>query len=115
MPIDTSVYYQMILPKTVTINFIEKIRRVVKNVTGIDPYASNGYRQGEFVKSRQFFLYFVRVNTMMSLNAVGLLVNKDHATVLHAEKCVKKYKEIEPAYRMMFDEIEKRIEKLKTK
>ena len=114
-PIDTSIYYSMILPEAAEISFIEKIRRIVRDVTGTDPYVSNGYRQSELVKSRQLFLYFVRINTMMSQESVGQLVNKDHATVIHAERCVRKYKEIEPAYRMMFDQIEKRIEKLKIK
>ena len=115
-PIDTSVVAQMMNRKAPTeLTFVDHIRKAVRDVTKTDPYLNNGYREGELVKSRHLFMFFVKRYTGMSLLATGRLVGKDHASCIHAIRCVKKYIEIEPAYREIYLMIEKKLEQLKIK
>ena len=115
-PIDTSIVAQMMNKKSPPeLTYVDRIRRIVKDVTKVDPYLNNGYREGELVKSRHLFMFFVKRYTGMSLLATGRLVGKDHASCIHAIKCVKKYIEIEPAYRETYLIIEKKIEEIKIK
>lgn len=88
---------------------VQRIRRIVTDVTGIDPYCESTYQMSEFVKARQLFFYFVRKYAKLSLYATGRLLGKDHSTVVHAEKCVIKFRDIEVNYRGSFDLIEKKI------
>lgn len=90
-------------------NIISRIRKIVTDVTGIDPFAETNYRMSEFVKSRQLFIYFVRKYAKLSQYATGQLLGKDHSTIVHAEKCVQKYKDNEVNYRQSFDAIESKI------
>ena len=92
---------------------VDKIRKYVTDETGIDPYVDSEYQGGEFVTSRQLFMYFVRRHAKLSLYATGRLIGKDHSTVAHAEKTVEKYREVEKSYRAMFDNIERKILKHK--
>ncbi len=113
-PIDTSVHNRMmsyVRPKKSN-DKIERIRQIVRSVTGIDPYTEPQFNGTEFVKSRQLFLYFVRKKVKLSLYATGRLLGKDHSTVCHAEKSVEKFRDIEKDYSEMFDKIENEIKKL---
>lgn len=88
---------------------VQKIRRIVTEVTGIDPYCEVKYQMSEFVKTRQLFFYFVRKYAKLSQYATGQLLGKDHSTVVHAERCVEKFRKIEVNYRESFDMIENKI------
>jgi chromosomal replication initiation ATPase DnaA len=88
---------------------LQVIRKVITDVMGIDPYFDSDYQGAEYVKSRQLFFYFVRKYEKLSFYATGQLLGKDHATVIHAEKCVEKYKGQELEYHEKFEAIEKRI------
>jgi chromosomal replication initiator protein len=112
-PIDTSIYNWYTIKKRVSVSFVDKIREIVKNVTGIDPYIENKYSGMEFVMSRQLFMYFIRKYTKLSLRKTGQLVGKDHATVIHAEKCVNKFIDTEKSYQALYNEIETKIKKIK--
>jgi chromosomal replication initiation ATPase DnaA len=93
---------------------VERIRMAIKEVTGIDPAEDTSERFQDQVKARQYFMYFVRKYTKLSLRETGLLINKDHATVLWALECVKKFQDIEPEYADITENIDKRLKKLLT-
>lgn len=112
-PIDTFLYNSAIHKIEPKLNLIGHIRKIVRDETGADPYMDPKYRGVEYVTSRQLFLYFVRRYCNLSLYETGKLLNKDHATVVHAEKSVKKFKDIEMDYKGIFDAIEKRILQIK--
>lgn len=109
-PIDTSVYQQMMnYKKKPYKNTIDRIRKYVTDVTGIDPYIDSGFRGSEFVKSRQLFMYFVRKHAKLSLYATGSLLGLDHSTVIYAVKCVEKYASVEVNYLKSFEEIQNKL------
>jgi chromosomal replication initiation ATPase DnaA len=87
----------------------KKIRECIREVTGVDPYQDCKYRGRQFIKSRQLFFYFVRRYVGFTQYETGKLLDKDHATVVYAEKCVKKWNEIELNYKETFDTIERKI------
>jgi chromosomal replication initiation ATPase DnaA len=112
MPIDTSVYYGMIKPINKSVNIIRVIRRTVMEVTGTDPYFNQLYRGKRFVMARQLFLYFVRKYTSLSQDETGQLIGKDHSTVVHAEKCVEKFRDTEKHYENICKKIDNELFKL---
>jgi chromosomal replication initiation ATPase DnaA len=114
-PIDTHLYQQALNWKERDCSLIEQIRECIREVTGADPYMDRNYRGGQFIKSRQLFFYFVRRYAGLTQYKTGKLLDKDHATVVHAEKCVKKYNELEMSYKELFDTIEKKVIGLKIK
>lgn len=68
-------------------------------------------RKADLIKARQIAMYFVRNYTKFSLEGIGNLFNKDHATVLNAIRNVMNYVETDRIYRdevvklkIMFDE-----------
>jgi chromosomal replication initiation ATPase DnaA len=116
-PIDTFLFnfYTNRKPRTrFTMQRVERIRMAIKEVTGIDPAEDTSDRFQDQVKSRQYFMYFVRKYTKLSLRETGLLINKDHATVIWAIECVKKFQEIEPEYADISNNIDKRLKKILT-
>jgi hypothetical protein len=95
---------------------IQVIREAVRKETSFDPCYISAYRKREFVEARQLFLYFVRENIKesngkpLSLAKIGLLVDKDHATVLSAQKHVANLFDTDPDFRKVFLNIMKRIQ-----
>lgn len=116
-PIDTFIFnfYNNKKPRArFTMQRVERIRMAIKEVTGIDPAEDTSERFQDQVKARQYFMYFVRKYTKLSLREIGLLINKDHATVIWALECVKKFQDIEPEYADITANIDKRLKKLMT-
>lgn len=114
MPVDTSVVARMsrlrkpyYLPIHTTL--VETIRKIVINVTGYDPYYEPISRIKEFVIARQLFVFFIRKYVKMTQKATGQLVGKNHATINHAEMCVRKFVLLEKKYRILYDKIEIQI------
>ena len=62
------------------------------------------YRQAFFVAARQF--------SNLSLNAIGNILNKNHATVLHAHKCHEMNYKYDKIYRTTFDSMAYAITKM---
>jgi chromosomal replication initiation ATPase DnaA len=113
-PIDTSIVVRMAkynnnYSKPAIKAPIEKIRQAIIDVTGYDPYCEPANRLKEFVQARQLFLFFVRHYIKLSQASVGLIIGKDHATVNYAEKCVKRFRLLEPAYAMTFKKLDEII------
>jgi chromosomal replication initiator protein len=68
-------------------------------------------RKQDLIKARQIAMYFIRSYTKFSLEGIGKLFNKDHATVLNAIRNVTNYIETDKIYKnelinlkLMFDE-----------
>ena len=113
-PVDTFRFSQMIrtgktcyMPTSPIM--VEKIRWVIVAETGYDPYYEPVNRVGEFVRTRQLFMYFIRKYVKMSQLATGQMLGKNHSTVNHAEKCVNRFRLLENDYRMLFERIEAKI------
>jgi chromosomal replication initiation ATPase DnaA len=111
LPIDTSVYGQMISLSKLRApnNSIEGIRQAVWRATEIDPYMNTRLRDARYVKSRHLFFYFVRMYSGLSQTDTGRLLGKDHATVNIALKCVEEHRAKEPDYKRIFELIEERV------
>jgi hypothetical protein len=66
-------------------------------------------RHREFVNVRQLIHYILYKSSrkgiipILSLNEIGKLTIRNHATVLHSIHCVEKFYETEPGYRIMLD------------
>jgi len=104
-PIDSSVYNRMMHRPVKKLDKIGEIRKAIKDVTGADPYMDPSYRGTKYVTARQLFLYFVHKHAGLTQDEAGMLLCKDHSTVVHAVKNVNKFNEIETTYKENFDKI----------
>jgi chromosomal replication initiation ATPase DnaA len=91
---------------------IEMIRNIIIKHTGKDPCVMTEIKEDDLVMPRQLLMYFLRVHLKLSLRRSGEMVGKDHATVVYAKKCVKKFCDIEPKYNELFLKIAKDVEKI---
>lgn len=62
-------------------------------------------REGQLVKTRQVTMFFLREMTSMSLNKVGMIYKKDHATVIYACKQIRDQYDTNKHYRQEIDDI----------
>lgn len=60
------------------------IREVCKYLDISEKKIKEPIRKREIVECRQFAMYYIRKNTSMSLESIGKIFKKDHATVLNA-------------------------------
>ena len=67
---------------------LELIYKTSCKVTGLD--LSKKTRQSDYVYGRMVYFHLARTKTNAPLNKIGLLVERDHTTVLHG---IKKYKD----------------------
>lgn len=88
---------------------IQIIRDIITKRMGYDPCVGTENQERECVTARQLFIYFVMKYMKITQRETGKLVNKDHATVIHAIKCVKLFTVLEQEYRIMFEKIDKEI------
>ena len=68
-------------------NESNKIINRINKLTGYNIRSNN--RKQEVVRGRQIAMYQIRKNTTLSLQEIGNIFNKDHATVIHALKVVQ--------------------------
>ena len=67
-----------------------KIMEVICSYTGGDVESSLGKsRRGREVLSRQICMFCLHELTPMSLNEIGSLFTRDHATVIHSSKAIQ--------------------------
>jgi chromosomal replication initiation ATPase DnaA len=109
-PIDTSVYNYMKFGRYHKDISIQKIRTVITKVKGVDPCDTTAYRGAKFIESRQLFMHFIRKYIKLTQDETGKIVDKDHSTVIYAEKCVGKFKNNEPRYNELYKLIDKQIQ-----
>lgn len=94
---------------------VEIIKNVVCEYLGVSPmkiYSKT--RKREIVQARQLVQHFAKKYTRLSLAKIGFETgNKDHATIMYANKTVKDLvesnKDFEADYQIMDDEIKGRL------
>ena len=87
------------------------VDRLIKRI----PETGRHFRTTPYVKGRQFFAYWMRKNTLLSLKEIGALMEGvDHSTILHSIDTVleemslyDKYRKEIFALNQMIQEVEK--------
>jgi hypothetical protein len=110
-PVDAYQYsIAMRKPAIYTPNdLVRTIRDAVERVIGVNPLNAIYHRKHEFVEARQLFAYFVKRESLLTLQEVGDLIGKDHASISHSLKCVEKFTQTEKLYKEKFEAIDKII------
>ena len=68
-------------------------------------------RKREYVIARQLTMYFLKKYTKLTLDEIGIVFDRDHATVLHAKKTIENLKYSNKFTSQMCKNISERIEK----
>lgn len=66
-------------------------------------------RKRVYVKPRQVYAALAKELTKESLSAIGLLIKKDHATVLHSNKTVSDERDTNPIFNQEYKELLARL------
>ncbi|MDE6694693.1 MAG: chromosomal replication initiator protein DnaA, partial [Bacteroidales bacterium] len=94
--------------KEISIDYIQKVICDHFDLP-VDKINSNTRRR-EVVTARQLAMYFAKKHTKASLASIGAQCGKrDHATVLHAYKTVNNLLETDKNFKLMVEELEKKI------
>lgn len=87
------------------------IKDVCKYFNVLPEDIRNSRRQKEDYTPRQVSMYFIKkMFPKYTLKYIGGLFDRDHATVLHADKTVKDHIYTEPEFRVMINEIDNIIQ-----
>jgi chromosomal replication initiation ATPase DnaA len=87
----------------------EKIIKIINSVVGVD--ITKRTRLKWYVIGRTFFYKIMREKTDRSLNNISaLLINQDHATLIHHLQDFENRYSYEKDFRRAYDEVEKRIQ-----
>lgn len=68
-------------------------------------------RKREYAIARQLTMYFLKKYTKLTLDEIGIVFDRDHATVLHANKTIENLKYSDKFIATMCKNISERIEK----
>lgn len=97
--------------KDITINYIKKVVCDYFGVKVEDIQTKS--RKQEIVQARQIAMFFAKKYTKASLSTIGAEIgNKDHATVLYANKTVNNLQETDKLYKSNIVGIDKRIQSM---
>lgn len=89
----------------------EKVIQVINSVVGVDITKRTRFKW--YVIGRTFFYKIMRENTDRSLkNISSLLINQDHATLIHHLQDFDNRYSFEKDFRKAYDEVDKRIKAL---
>lgn len=89
----------------------EKVIQVINSVVGVDITKRTRFKW--YVVGRTFFYKIMRENTDRSLkNISALLINQDHATLIHHLQDFDNRYSFEKDFRKAYDEVDKRIKAL---
>ena len=72
-------------------------------------------RKREFVFPRQLYMFFLQRHTKITLNDIGRIFERDHATVLHAKRVVNNLIDTDRRIKNIFLNIENSIVVYKSK
>ena len=75
----------------------------VNKILGID--IEEKTRKRPVVEGRQIAMYLIRKETTLTLEAIGDIFGKDHATVVHAINTVNNAIEVDKSYRDKYQEL----------
>ena len=80
----------------------------IERIMGVEIYLLVGKkRQRHIVDARKVFCYIMKENSRLSLESIGFMINKDHATVLHSINTLKKLIEYDRQLKSDLEEVEK--------
>jgi chromosomal replication initiation ATPase DnaA len=89
----------------------ERIIKIINSVVGVDITKRTRFKW--YVIGRTFFYKIMRERTDRSLkNISALLINQDHATLIHHLQDFENRYSYEKDFKKAYDEVEKRIELL---
>ena len=112
-PIDTSIVQRMRNYKKVEhISFAERIQKIVKEETGIDPLQLRHYRGGERVQARQLFIVMMVKFTALPYREIAEMAKKNHATVNHCLIQVQNLCDTDKQFKGIYERIETKIKEL---
>ena len=109
------VMFRQINPNAKRYNssFEDKLRRIIKQEVGIDPYENIKKRNGNYPLCRQLFMVMLRKYTDKSLAAIGQIFDTSHdyvifsITVINNRTCTNK------EIKALFERIDKRVKLIK--
>ena len=87
----------------------ELVIQIVNTITGADVRKQLNTKRREVVEPRQLAMYFLYSYTPLPMAQVGKIFNRDHATVLHAYRCIPNYIKGDRELRDKFVRIQKSI------
>ena len=102
--------------KDITVINRIKVRKIIANVNHF--YGVNcldNTRKRDIVVPRQIAMYYAVRETNLTLTSVGLFFNKDHATVIHAMKCVENTLSYDKEFQKQKLELDKEMFKINFK
>ena len=83
----------------------DEITRCVEEATGINKFHWFGKRnrQREYVICRMIYSKMMRDKTCATLTDIACLLDRDHATIIHAVKCTELWADLKDIYREEYD------------
>ena len=94
-------------------NFIKDVAAIITKELEISPFANVHYQERRHVQSRQLLFAMLYKYSVRTLDVIGAVLNKDHATVLHAIKTISNQYETDKRFKAMYDRIDNKVKKLK--
>ena len=95
--------------------FMNYVAQEIEIKVGCSPFEGTKCRKRELVVARQLFMVLLEKYTNKTLAHIGGLLGKDHATVLHAKKTIKDLVDTDKSFRVMYSELDKKVESLSLK
>jgi len=78
----------------------QNIMREVCATMGVTIDQIKGRRRlREYVEARHVFCYLCREHTILPLQKIGAMINRDHATVMHSHKTIKGWIEFDQFFK----------------
>jgi chromosomal replication initiator protein len=68
-----------------------------------DDYATQKNKKIEIVTARQIAITLIKCNIRLSLNDIGYLFNKNHATIIHSHKVIDNLLATDKEFRIKFN------------
>ena len=91
-------------------NYVRQVASIISQEWGHDPFKNQNSRTRERVMARQMFLVFCYNNGRNgSLAVIGKYMNKDHATVCHAQKTIQNLLDTDKQFKEIYESIEEKV------
>jgi chromosomal replication initiation ATPase DnaA len=90
-------------------SFVQRLREMIQKETSIDMLSKTRYRGRKYVEARQLFTTFMVRHTKRTLQDIGDMVGRDHATVLHSVKVINNMCDTDSKFKAMYNRIDKSL------
>lgn len=94
-------------------NFIKDVAAIITRELEISPFASLDYRERRHVQSRQLLFAMLYKYSVRTLDVIGAVLSKDHATVTHSITTVNNLCDTDKRFKAMYDRIDDKVKCLK--